>query len=68
MRGQSSYEADIRLTGPRPGIMKLQMTFGPLGGAKPAAIDFTPQADGQPRSRGFAEYGGQRLSVDRLAP
>ena len=42
MRGQSSYEADIRLTGPRPGIMKLQMTFGPLGGPKPAAIDFTP--------------------------
>ncbi len=68
MRGQSSYEADIRLTGPKPGIMKLQMTFGPLGGPKPAAIDFTPQADGQPRSRGFAEYDGQRLSVDRLAP
>ena len=48
--------------------MKLQITFGPLGGPKPAAIDFTPQADGQPRSRGFAEYGGRRLSVDRLAP
>ncbi|WP_367349152.1 hypothetical protein [Sphingobium yanoikuyae] len=44
------------------------MTFGPLGGPKPAAIDFTPQADGQPHSRGFAEYGGRRLSVDRLAP
>jgi hypothetical protein len=66
--GNSLYTADVRLSGPHPGIMQLQMTFGPLGGPTPARLSFAADASGKPATRGFAEYGGERLSVDTLLP
>jgi hypothetical protein len=66
-RGRSTYTAKLKLTGPRPGEMDLKITFGPLGGELPAEIIFAPDSSGAPLTRGYAEYDGQRLSVDTLA-
>jgi hypothetical protein len=67
-RGNSTYAASIRLSGPRPGAMDLRMTFGPLGGAAPARLIFAPDASGVPLTHGYAEYDGQRLTVGGLVP
>ncbi len=67
-RGNSRYVADVTLTGPRPGRMDMQVTFGPLRGNLPASIIFAPDDAGKPMSRGFAEYDGRRLEVDDLVP
>lgn len=67
-RGRSTYTAKIQLTGPKPEMMDLQMTFGPLGGDLPARIIFAPDASGRPLSYGYTEYGGRRLEVSRLVP
>lgn len=64
----SVYTAAIDLVGSISGVMHLTVTFGPLGGNRPAQLIFTPQADGQPASRGYAEYGGRRLDVADLVP
>jgi hypothetical protein len=66
--GRSSYTADIRLSGPTPGIMALKVTFGPLGGSNPAKIVFAPDDTGQPATRGYVEYAGQRLDASKLVP
>jgi hypothetical protein len=60
--------AKLKLSGPKPGVMDLRITFGPLGGALPAQILFQRDASGAPMTRGYAEYDGRRLSVDTLAP
>jgi hypothetical protein len=67
-RGNSTYTANIKLSGPRPGVMDLKMTFGPLGGESPARLIFTPDASGVPLTHGDAEFGGQRLTVEGLVP
>lgn len=67
-RGRSTYTADVQLKGPRPGVMNLKITFGPLGGAKPAALIFSADENGAPLSRGHAQYDGQRIDVDALVP
>jgi len=67
-RGRSTYDADVRLTGPMPGIMALRVTFGPLGGSMPARIIFEPDESGQPATRGYVQYGGQRLEASSLLP
>jgi hypothetical protein len=66
--GRSVYTADVRLTGPKPGIMAMQITFGALRGPRPAALDFSPDASGQPATRGYVEYGGRRLEASALTP
>jgi hypothetical protein len=68
MGGLSTYEADVRLAGPKPGEMKLKVTFGPLAGERPSAIVFTPDAEGKPLSAGYAAYDGRRLEVAGLLP
>lgn len=68
MGGLSTYEADVRLAGPKPGEMKLKVTFGPLAGERPSAIVFTPDAEGKPLSAGYAAYDGKRLEVAGLVP
>lgn len=67
-RARSTYTAAIDLTGDVPGAMHLTVTFGPLGGERPAELIFAAGADGQPASRGYAEYGGRRLEVADLVP
>ncbi|MCJ2180835.1 hypothetical protein [Novosphingobium album (ex Hu et al. 2023)] len=66
--GRSTYRADLRLTGPKPGAMHLRMTFGPLGGLLPAQLIFSPDSNGLPLTRGYAEYDGHRLDVSTLVP
>ncbi|MFK4870913.1 hypothetical protein [Novosphingobium sp. ZW T3_23] len=68
MGGHSTYEADVRLAGPKPGEMKLKVTFGPLSGERPSAIVFTPDAEGKPLSAGYAAYDGKRREVSGLLP
>ncbi|MCI4590575.1 hypothetical protein MOK15_10765 [Sphingobium sp. BYY-5] len=67
-QGRSIYSAKLRLSGPRPGTMDLQITFGPLGGAMPAKLLFEPDASGIPMTHGYVEYGGKRLTVEALLP
>jgi hypothetical protein len=67
-RGRSTYTAGVKLTGPKPGVMNLRMTFGPLGGPLPAEIIFARDAAGKPLSSGYVEYGGRRLQVSDLVP
>lgn len=68
-RGNSTYTGDVTLTGPRPGTMKLKITFGPATDFyDPTKILFTPDASGTPLSHGYTEYGGQRLNVQDLTP
>lgn len=66
--GRTIYTADVRLTGPKPGIMAVQVTFGPLRGARPAEILFAPDESGKPATRGYVEYGGRRLEASALVP
>lgn len=67
-RGNSTYTADVRLTGDKPGVMNLKMTFGPLSGSPAAKLIFDPDASGTPQSGGYTEYAGQRLNVADLLP
>ena len=48
--------------------MDLTISFGPIGAEAPATILFTPDANGVPQSRGYAEYNGRRLDVSELLP
>lgn len=67
-QGHSTYKADLQLSGPKPGIMAVQITFGPLKGERPAELIFTPGEDGQPLTRGYVEYGGRRIEAAKLIP
>jgi hypothetical protein len=68
-RGNSIYVADVKLTGPRPGIMKMKITFGPATDFyNPTKILFGPDSSGKPSSEGYAEYSGKRLEVGALVP
>lgn len=66
--GRSVYTADVRLAGPTPGVMAVQLTFGPMGGPHPARLDFAPDETGQPATRGYVDYGGERLEASSLVP
>ena len=67
-RGNSTYTADLRLTGANSGRMDLTMTFGPVVGSEQAGLVFAPDASGKPQTRGYTEYNGTRLTVDKLVP
>ena len=67
-RGNSTYVADIRLTGATRGRMNLKVTYGPLGGARPARLSFDRDANGVPLTHGFAEFAGKRLNIEGLEP
>lgn len=68
-RGNSTYTADVSLTGPQPGAMKLKITFGPATDFyNPTKILFAPDASGVPLSGGYTEYGGKKLEVSSLVP
>lgn len=65
---RSTYRAKVELAGPTPGVMDLQITFGPLRAKLPAEIIFAPDAAKVPLSHGYVEYGGKRLTVEALSP
>lgn len=64
--GESRYEANVQLTGPKKGEMKFRATFSALGGATPAKLLFDTDADGKPKSYGYAAYGGITLNIEDL--
>ncbi|WP_245856056.1 hypothetical protein [Paenibacillus rigui] len=64
--GESRYEANVQLTGSKPGEMKFRATFSALGGATPAKLLFDIDADGKPKSYGYATYGGTTLHIEDL--
>ncbi|WP_256865215.1 hypothetical protein [Paenibacillus sp. 32352] len=64
--GESRYEANVQLTGPKQGEMKFRATFSALGGATPAKLLFDTDADGKPKSYGYASYGGVTLNIEDL--
>ena len=66
--GRSTYTADVRLKGPKPGVMSLKMTFGPLGSERPAELIFARDGAGEPLTQGYVEYGGRRLDAADLVP
>ena len=66
--GRSTYTAKIRLSGPKPGVLDVRLTFGPLRSALPAQLIFDRDASGAPLTRGYAEYDGRRLNAEDLAP
>jgi hypothetical protein len=68
MRGNSTYTADLRVSGANRGAMDLKVTFGPLGGDRPARLVFDRDGAGVPLTRGFAEYNGRRLNIESLVP
>lgn len=65
---ESTYEADISLTGMQQGEMKLRVTFAAIQGEKPAQILFDDADDGKPKSYGCATYKGKTLYVTDLLP
>jgi len=66
--GRSTYTANVKLGGAKPGAMDLKMTFGPLRARLPAQLIFDRDASGMPLTHGYAEYDGHRLDVEKLAP
>ncbi len=65
-QGHSTYIADLKLAGPRPGRMDLKVTFGPLQDPMPARIVFSKDETGVPLSHGYTEFDGQRLEITNL--
>lgn len=65
--GESRYEADLQLTGANQGEMKLRATFSVAGGPTPARLLFDIDADGKPKSYGYATYNGVTLHIEDLS-
>lgn len=70
--GETLYQADVERrkcgSDEAGGCMKLQLVFSKTsfdGSALPE-LEFGPDENGEPKSRGFAEYGGRRISVSDL--
>lgn len=63
---ESCYEANLQLTGAKPGVMNFRATFSALGGAKPAKLLFDTDTDGNPKSYGSVTYNGITLNIKDL--
>lgn len=61
------YEADLQLTGSQQGEIKLRASFSALGGPTPAKLLFDADADGKPKSFGYASYNGITLNIADLS-
>lgn len=64
---ESTYEADLRMTGERQGEMKLRVTFSEITSGPPKLL-FDEAEDGKPKSYGYAEYDGVRLNIEDMIP
>jgi hypothetical protein len=58
------YQADLELTGDHPGEMRLRATWS--GRQDGSRLLFDRDADGRPKSHGFARYGGVQLNIEDL--
>jgi len=60
------YETNLQLTGSKQGEMKFRATFSSLQGPTPAKLLFDTDADGKPKSYGYATYDGITLHIEDL--
>lgn len=58
------YQAELELTGEHPGEMRLRATWS--GRQDGTRLLFDRDTDGQPKSHGFARYGGVQLNIEDL--
>jgi len=65
---ESTYEADIELSGEQKGEMRLRATFSKIVGDTPPKLLFDQSEDGRPKSFGYAEYNGVRLNIEDMLP
>jgi len=65
---ESTYEADIELSGEQKGEMRLRATFSKIVGDTPPKLLFDQAEDGRPKSFGYAEYNGVRLNIEDMLP
>lgn len=63
---ETRYEANLQLTGPKRGEMKLRATFSALAGSEPKLL-FDIDADGKPKSYGYARFNGVTLKIEDLS-
>ncbi|WP_248928332.1 S-layer homology domain-containing protein [Paenibacillus hamazuiensis] len=63
---ESVFEANIKLTGPKPGEMNLRATFGPRQGNQPNRFLYDMASDGKPKTYGYSTYNGVTLYMDDL--
>ncbi|WP_139991492.1 hypothetical protein [Paenibacillus paridis] len=60
------YETAMQLTGSNQGEMNFRATFSALVGAEPVRLLFDIDADGKPKSYGYATYNGITLNIKDL--
>ena len=65
--GETLIDADITVTGEHTGRMRLELAMQ-ADARFQIHLDRTPDRDGLPRSRGFAEYDGIRRDVADMEP
>lgn len=64
---ETTYEADLEMTGEQQGEMKLRATFSKISSGPPKLL-LEDAEDGKPKSHGYAEYKGVRLNIEDMAP
>jgi len=65
--GETIYEANLKLTGPKTGEMNLRATFSAiLGTNTPAKLLFDIGTDGKPKSYGYSTYNNITLNMSTL--
>ena len=61
------YRADLTVDGEQQGRMDLQVYFAQENMWSPVTLDFTKGEDGLPRTRGYAQWQGERLDLAQSA-
>lgn len=64
--GGCTYRADLTVTGAVQGRMDLQICFSQANMWSMAVPDFSIEENGLPRTRGYAEYQGKRLTAEEM--
>lgn len=65
--GESSYEANLAMTGEQQGEMMLRATFSQSSYEKPPLLLFEAADDGKPKSYGYAKYKDEQLNIEDLS-
>jgi len=71
LTGENRFEAKVKLTGEKEGEMSFRVVFSAIFGSDssgllPSKLLFELDADGKPKSYGFAQYDGVRLNIEDL--
>ena len=61
------YEADLTMSGTKPGEMKCRIWFRRTGSVAPSKLLFDTDSDGIQKSFGYAEYDAVRLDVEEMS-